>query len=159
MNKALSDSYLRAQLELLVEHFGAIKVQKMLADVSPAGKRVPTVSDKRRVHGDVDSVSVILMKIKNADRQLYEVLNEFYGNLKAGKVLPAPQDIFEFSQIAGIKELHGSSRRELVSSLMRFLSNQPIDLLRKNIDRASGISEARRKEGFSVLTDKLLEGI
>ena len=44
----------------------------------------------------------------------------------------------------------------MLSRLMRFLLEQPIERLKVDIEAAANVSEKQRKQGFSVLADKLL---
>ncbi len=77
--------------------------------------------------------------------------------MTARQVLPESQDIRHFSQLIGLKEISGKSRKEMVPKLMRFMMDQPIDKLRPAIQKANDISEEQRRMGFSVLTEKLLD--
>ena len=81
-----------------------------------------------------------------------------FVDLKDRKLLPESQDIRQFAQIIGLKEIGGKSREDLVPKLMRFLIGEPTVRLQRDIQRAAGVSEEQRQQGFSVLADKLLAG-
>jgi hypothetical protein len=97
---------------------------------------------------------VVLIRESNPDK--YALLREFLHRLKDRRVLPESQDIRFFAQMIGLKEITGKSREEMLSKLMYFLVELPIEKLRTSIKGAADISEQQRNMGFSILTDKLL---
>jgi hypothetical protein len=72
--------------------------------------------------------------------------------------LPDSEDIRQFAQTIGIKELKGRSRADLISNVIVFLASASREVQTNAIGQSAGISAAKRNEGFSVLTDKLLRG-
>jgi hypothetical protein len=83
-------------------------------------------------------------------------LSGFIVHLKGRQVLPESQDIRHFAQIIGLKEISGKSREDMISKLIPFLMEQPLEKLRSDVESANNISEQQRQMGFSLLTDKLL---
>ena len=98
----------------------------------------------------------VLESIRKADPSKYNILDEFFMKLKDRKVLPEPLDIQYFAQILGIKDIGGKNRKEMISTLLRFMTERPIDSLVKDVERAGNISGRQRQQGFSILADKLL---
>lgn len=94
--------------------------------------------------------------IRNSEPEKFALVSFFLGQLKDGTILPEALDIRHFAQQVGLKEITGKSRKELVSKLLRFLLQKPLDKLKTDIDKAKDISEQQRRKGFSVLTDKLM---
>ncbi|HEV3386614.1 MAG TPA: hypothetical protein VG097_17485, partial [Gemmata sp.] len=83
-------------------------------------------------------------------------LSEFLSDLAARRTLPQAEDIRYFAQGAGLKAIEGKSRKDLIPNLMRFLLTLSTDRVRSEIQKAAHISEEQRRQGFSILTDKLL---
>jgi RNA polymerase-interacting CarD/CdnL/TRCF family regulator len=102
------------------------------------------------------TVASALELIQSSDPEKYRLLKEFHARLQDRKTLPESQDIRQFAQLVGLKEIHGKSRKDMIPTLMRFLLERATDRLRTEIPRADDISEQQRQEGFSILTDKLL---
>jgi hypothetical protein len=151
-------------LALLVKHFGVQRVQAALAKVSkeqaregvratePVGSR-----DNRDQRPLRLTVSSALESIRDSAPEKYSILTEFLGRLVNRQVLPESQDIRHFSQVIGLKEISGKSRKEMVPKLMWFLLEQSVERLKSDLQRADDISEQQRRMGFSVLTDKLID--
>jgi hypothetical protein len=98
----------------------------------------------------------MLEQLRQGDEEKYRLLAGFYTQLKERTVLPESQDIRQFAQIIGLKEICGKSRKDMVPRLMRFLFERPTERLRADIETAPNVSEQQRQKGFSVITDKLL---
>src|SRR5580765_4239567 len=157
MNPRLNSSFLRESIRLLVKHFGENSVRSAVAELS--GSAVPTVpretltvigKPKRNAN---PPITAALEKLRHTDQEKYRLLITFYSQLREKGVLPESQDISQFAQLIGLKEIRGKSRKDLLPKLMRFLLEQPTERLRSDLNKAIGISEQQRKEGFSVLTD------
>src|SRR5260221_4935772 len=151
---------LEESLSLLVRHFGFDQVQRTLLKVSDSAvertkDKNPRASSKRNQQTN-PSITNTLEKLRQEDDEKYRLLLDFYLQLKDRKILPESQDIRQFAQIVGLKEIRGKSRQDLIPQLMRFLVEQPKDRLQVDVKRAATVSEAERQQGFSVLTDKLL---
>ncbi|MBB4636362.1 hypothetical protein [Longimicrobium terrae] len=101
-------------------------------------------------------MSEALKALQPQDEGKYRLLNEFYSRLKEGTILPQAEDIRQFAQIVGLKEISGKARRDMLPSLMWFLIDQPAERVRDDVTRAEAVSEKQRQKGFSILTDKLL---
>ena len=76
----------------------------------------------------------------------------------AAEKLPAevPARGCQFAQIIGQKDIDGKSRKDMLPRLMCFLLEKPTERLKVDIEAAANVSEQQRKQGFSVLADKLL---
>jgi hypothetical protein len=145
---------------LLVKHFGVDRVRTALAKVSDppvgAAEGQPNSVSKRSNPQARPALTSMLEQLRQKDQEKYRLLAGFYNQLKDRKVLPESQDIRQFAQLIGLKEIRGKSRKDMVPKLMRFLLEQPTERLLVDIDTAANVSEQQRQKGFSVLTDKLL---
>jgi len=153
-------TFLQEVITLLVHHFGVDRVGAALARVSSgvveAPKRqAPRLSSRPESKSNL-GVTSILEKLRQNDKHKHRMLTDFYIDLKARNVLPESQDIRQFAQLIGLKEINGKSRKDMIPTLMRFLLELPTERLHLEIKRAAGVSEQHRQQGFSVLTDKLL---
>ncbi len=153
-------SFLENSVELLVQHFGVGSVRNALAKVSRRADNVSKSKSARHVEKpDREtnlSVTSTLEQIRERDMEKHRLLSSFYMQLIDKEVLPESQDIRQFAQLFGIKEIVGRSRREMIRKLMRCLFEQPTERLQVDIREAANISEQQRQQGFSVLTDKIL---
>ena len=162
MNHSETTAFLEETVSLLVEHFGADRVRAAVAKVSngviQASEMVahaPVHKPARQVHLNVTST---LEQLRSTDEEKHRLLSEFYTRLKDRKILPDSQDIRHFALNIGLTEIRGKSRRDMIGALIRFLSEEPTQQLQIEIERAEGISEQNRRQGFSVLADKLMGG-
>lgn len=160
MSQDSSLSFLEKEVGLLVEHFGLDRVRTALKKFSKGVvKPLQSNADRRSVPASrviSPSINSTLEQIRTVDAERYSQLAEFYLRLKDGDVLPESQDIRHFAQLIGLKEIGGKSRKGLIPRLMRFLADQPLDQLQAAIEAASLVSEQQRRQGFSVLADKLM---
>lgn len=152
--------FLEESVSLLVRHFGPDKVQAALESAVQKGH-----GDKRKPSRGGTSgnskpskppILTALHDLKEKDQEKHIILTKFFENLKSRSVLPDSQDIRQFAQVVGLKDVEGKTRKDMSSSLMRFLIEQPTDQLKGFLKDAEGISERDRQQGFSILTDKLL---
>lgn len=154
--------FLKETLTLLVAHFGADKVHATLEKVSPKPAESERVLDlefgkeKKQDAPRRPSVSITMSSLEKQDPVQYGLLKAFIDRLRARTVLPESEDIRHFAQLVGLKELRGKSRRDLIPSLLEHIVNLPSEQLRGLFDQAEGISEATRRKGYSLLTDKLM---
>ncbi len=154
-------SFLEEFMELLVRNFGSERVQAALTKVSgksdlraqsaPAG-----ITSKRPSKSARPTVASLLEAIITSDPERHRLLSEFHTHLRAASILPEAQDIRHFAQIAGLKEIDGKARKEMIPALMLFLIEKSTEWLRKTLPMADSISEQQRQRSFSILTDKLL---
>jgi hypothetical protein len=160
MNRSPRSSVLEDTVALLVRHFGAARVRHTLEKLPAERQRNPRTPPRNGGYGDrkeaVTNIIVAIESIGRDDPKKHRLLSDFYNDLKDRRLLPESQDIRQFSQTIGLKSISGKSRKELVSTLMRFLLDLPIERLRPELENAATISEQQRRQGFSVLTDKLL---
>lgn len=162
MSRRSASSYVENTMGLLVEEFGIGRVRAALAKVSNGDANV-FESHPRRQFGKPDkqaksSVTSTLEQLREKDPERHRLLTTFYMRLKDKMVLPESQDIRQFAQVIGLKDIDGKSRKDMLPKLMRFLIEQPTERLRVDVEAAANVSEQHRKQGFSVLTDKLLAG-
>ena len=155
-----SNSLLDEQIGLLVRHFGVRRVRAALAKFSIEGnKEAPAAIRKSASVYPKPNKTVgigTLELIREIDPEKHRLLSEFLVRLNNRMVLPESQDIRQFAQLVGLKDIQGKSRKDLIPKLMRFLIERATERLRVDIQRADNISQQQRQEGFSVLTDKLL---
>jgi len=160
MNPRSRSLLLSEEIDLLVRHFGIQRVRAAVAKASIAGEEKPSVATRKNTSRGKESIRAngtnIIESIREPDPEKYHLLSEFFLRLKARRILPESQDIRYFAQKVGLKQISGKSREDMVTKLMGFLMEQPIEKLRLDIESASGISEHQRQMGFSVLTEKLL---
>ena len=160
MSHSTKSSFLKQQIGLLVQHFGAEKVRVALEQITIGSDEEAKKPPRRPVSVDArptrPNVADALELIRETDLEKHRLLNEFYICLKDRRILPESEDIRHFAQLIGIKEINAKSRKEMVPKLMRFLLEQPTEQLRIHLPNAATISERQRQQGFSVLTDKLL---
>jgi hypothetical protein len=160
MSRLSKSLLLEEQVGLLVRHFGLSKVQAALAKASPKAEKqseTPVLQTVSRAQRPIRPTIVqSLEAIRQTSPDKHRLLSEFLTQLKRRQVLAESQDIRQFAQLVGLKEISGKSRKDMIPKLMRFLLDLPIDRLRTDLQNASNISEQQRRMGFSVLTDKLL---
>ncbi len=160
MTRKSGQSLVDDAIGLLVKHFGAEQVRASLAKASASpvrssGGQPRSGSNRRDLHANT-TVTSMLEQLRQGDEEKYRLLAGFYTQLKERTVLPESQDIRQFAQIIGLKEICGKSRKDMVPRLMRFLFERPTERLRADIETAPNVSEQQRQKGFSVITDKLL---
>jgi hypothetical protein len=153
-------SLLLDQIDVLVRHFGLQRVRAAVAKFSAeageetdAAPRKPAPDSRKAMPPPVAST---LELIRERDPEKHFLLGEFLSRLKDRKVLPESEDIRLFAQFVGLKDIRGKSRKDMIAPLMRYLLQRPTASLRVEIPHADNISEQQRREGFSVLTDKIL---
>jgi hypothetical protein len=159
MSNTSKSGLLHEQIEVLVRHFGARRVraviEKLSADDGQERNDVhrPNVFGRKAVQ---PTIAQNLELVRRRDPEKHRLLFGFLLRLRDRDVLPESQDIRHFAQLVGLKEISGKSRKDMISPLMRFLIECPTDKLRADLRRADNISEQQRREGYSVLTDKIL---
>lgn len=144
--------YIERILAVLIDLFGREAVAETLEafGASEHGKTPLWHNHKKAEHGKTPFHST---------HEQFAEMRIFLDGLRSGELLPEAEDVRQFANIAGIKRLQGKSRRDLLKNLLRAMdkiaSEQIIGLLRE----APYIKAAVRRDGFAVLTDKLLEDI
>jgi hypothetical protein len=160
MSRKSTSAFLDEEVRLLVQHFGVERVRAALAKVPygtvEASDGPPPRPSSKPDHQANPNVKATLEELRQKDEEKHRLLTHFYTRLKDRNVLPESQDIRHFAQLIGLKEIGGKSRKDMIPSLMRFLLEQPTQRLRADIETAANVSEQQRRQGFSVLTDKLL---
>ncbi len=160
MNRSEKVAFLEKSVELLVEHFGADRVRAAVAKFSNGTPVVcqpePRNSERKSQRNAQPSVKGLLEQVESTDRIKHQLLTEFYSRLQQHTILPEAHDIRHFVLRIGLPEARGRSRREMISSLMRLLLEQPTDVLRNDLAEAEGISEHQRRQGYSMLVDHLM---
>ena len=151
---------LEEEIELLVRHFGLQRVRSAMKKFSTNGDEDPDARPRRTVTSGrkpaQPTIAEALEVIRRSDPEKHRLLSEFLVRLRDREILPESQDIRQFAQLVGLKDIYGKSRKDMIPTLMRFLLERATEKLRVDIQRADNISEQQRQEGFSVLTDKLL---
>lgn len=159
MTREDGQSFVDGIVALLVKQFGSGPVRRALdkvADEDDSGsrsRRRPRSASSRAANPPIPAA---LAELRQVDEERHALLNAFYDRLRAKTVLPEPQDIRQFAQLVGLKEVRGKSRKDMITGLMRFLLNVPTERLRLDLEAANNVSEDERRKGFSVLTDRLL---
>jgi len=143
-------------VELLVEFFGRDAIEEALGNVARSkahaknGVRVTTV--KRAVLRNGTGT------FSSARNDLPE-MSTFLGGVERGEILPEAEDVRQLASVAGVKSLTGKSRRDLVRSLLRSLDAMSTEKVLAVLREAPYVTAAIRRNGFAVLTDKLLEDV
>jgi hypothetical protein len=160
MNRSTKSSMLDEMIGLLVRHFSLAQVRvaldKATGDNDEELKKSPgkaACHDQKQTRPNINNA---LELIRETDPEKHRLLSGFLVQLKDRKIFPESQDIRYFSQIVGLKEIKGKSRKDLIPKLMDVLLALPVERLRNEVKSAEQISEHERRQGFSVLTDKLL---
>ena len=160
MSRRSESLYVESTIGLLVEHFGVDRVRAALNKVANSGvTKFKPQTRQRSSKPDKQanpSVTSMLEQLRQEDQEKHRLLTAFFKRLKDKVVLPESQDIHQFAQVIGLKGINGRSRKDMLPRLMRFLLEQPTERLKVNIEAAANVSEQQRKQGFSVLTDRLL---
>jgi hypothetical protein len=151
-------SLLEEQVALLLRHFGAAAVRQ---SVDEALKRDSNASSSpflvAQYRGPTSpSESRGLQAIRESQRAKYELLSKFRSDLIDRKILPESQDILRFAQTIGLKQIRGRTQRDMIPSVVNYLVTLPMKKLRPALENASTISEDIRRQGYTVLTKKLL---
>lgn len=153
-------SLLLDEVEILVKHFGLQRVRAAVARFSTEGEGQTDATPRRIVSGGLKSIRPTVANaigfVRESDPEKYYLLSDFLRRLRDRQVLPESQDIRVYAQLVGLKNIHGKSRKDMIPTLMHFLLQRPTEILRVEIQRADSISQQQRREGFSVLTDKIL---
>jgi hypothetical protein len=160
MSHSSKSLLLDEQIGLLVRHFGIQRVRAAVAKSSIEGDEEPHAPSHKTVSRDQKptrpTIVEALESIRESDPEKHRLLSEFLSDLKDRRLLPESQDIRHFAQLVGLKDIRSKSRKEMIPTLMRFFMDQTAERLRIDIRRADNVSEQQRRQGFSVLTDKLL---
>jgi hypothetical protein len=160
MTEFSKSSYLNETVGLLIKHFGGDKVRLAVSKALGETPQKTTSPKSRPISGFIEhnrpTIASALDDLRESQTEKYELLAAFYEKLKRGDVLRESQDIRNFIQFFGVKQIDGKSRKEAIPNLMRLLLSTPIEQLRQRIRMADGISHDERRRGFSVLTDKLV---
>jgi hypothetical protein len=151
-------AYVDEALALLVREFGERRVRAALVRISPffrtemSDRTLSKASLKKKQTSTAD----LIERTRLLDPEKHRLLHTFVEMLTSKRVLPESQDIRQFAQMIGLKEIRGKARRDMVAPLVRFLVQLPTAKLNNYLVRAEEISEQQRRKGFSVLTDKLV---
>jgi hypothetical protein len=160
MTQLSKPTYLNDTIALLIKHFGGDKVRaaikRELGEGDPKGGETKKKVDSRHENQNRPTIPSVLAELRQTEPEKYELLSNFFEKLKNEEVLRDSQDIRNFTQLFGFKQIEGKSRRDLLQNLMHLLLTIPIEQLRLSIRSADGISHDERRRGFSVLTDKLI---
>ncbi len=150
--------YLEDQLRLLVNQFGGDKVQRAFAKIRPDDNNVRKESPRNNgvKHPSRSDLRSLMKTLRVSDAVRHQLLSDFLKKLEARIILPESQDLYLFAQIVGLKELPGKARRDMIPTLLAFLTTVPNEKLDQAFEQAKDISAEQRSKGFSVLTDKLL---
>ncbi len=182
MKNISSNEYLRESLLLLVRLCGVDMVKTALKDVeaatAPEQQTEPRGTEPRRAElrgterrattprgreprGTEHRATIprAISLLEETDRTKYDLLKSFFTCIDSGTILPEAEDIRRFVELLGIKQLPGKSRRDLIPKLANVLAELPLVRLEQLIAKAGDISENKRREGYSLLTDKLLENV
>ena len=160
MSRQSASLYLENTVGLLVEHFGVGRVRAALDKVATRGVTDSKAQTRRRSSKPDRqaslSVATMMEQLRQEDQEKHRLLTAFFKRLTDKVVLPESQDMRHFAQIIGLKDIDAKSRKDMLPRLMRFLLEQPTERLKVDIEAAANVSEQQRKQGFSVLADKLL---
>jgi len=164
MSRFSQSRFLEETLALLVAHFGAESVRAALARIAPIEPQIEQdksqrVEAPREALPQKHTFDGALELLKDVDPAKYDLLRDFSSKLRARQVLVDSEDIRQFAQLAGLKDLphRDRGRRDLVPAVLKLLLDLPTDKLRSVLERVGEISEETRRQGFSVLTDKLVK--
>ncbi|MFH1922936.1 MAG: hypothetical protein ABIP48_23985 [Planctomycetota bacterium] len=97
-----------------------------------------------------------LAQLEQSDPQRFALLTRFLNQVRQKEVLPQAEDMRILAELAGLKSLAGKSRKALIPRLFAHLSTLQLEVLDDLIRQAPAISAQSRREGYSVLTDRLL---
>ena len=162
MGKFSQSTFLSESLRLLVEHFGAKEVRAKLDKIAPRAQPLAAQIKPSRSNTSQEqerqrhSFQLNLAEIQKTDPVKFDLLNRFLGRLHSRTILPDAEDIRQFAPVVGLKELRGKGRRELIPPLIECMLRIDLSRLADAIGHAEGISEEKRRQGFSILTDKLV---
>jgi hypothetical protein len=160
MSRGTSAAFVEEEIKLLVDHFGLETVQSALATVSSADPAPHRPTNRKSASairtGVVAGVEEAVAQLRDCDPERHSSLSLFLVNLRGRQILPEFQDIKQFAQLAGIKDLQSRSRGAAVGEVVQVMLKFPIETLRSLISAAETISAKHRQRGFSVLTEKLL---
>jgi hypothetical protein len=159
MNRKSQARLLEEAVSLLVTHYGSKKVRAAVAKVAPEGDAKQETQRRTRPIEKTSTRPCIrsgLEDLKNIDPERYRLLDEFLTSVRDRRILPDSEDLRQFAQFAGLKELKGRSRRDMIPKVVVFLMELPNEKLADALKHAERISEATRRNAYSVLTDKLL---
>jgi hypothetical protein len=147
--------YLNQTLRTLVAFFGFDAVKRTLTSIEAKND-----TKQRSARPPKTIVAVRLPKLiadlEASDLPRFELLKPFFSRLQKVELLPQAEDVRRFAALAGAKSLVGKSRKDLLPKLAPLLAPVPINELRLLLERAEGISEEERRQGFSVITEHLL---
>ncbi len=158
MKPSLREIYLRDALAALVRFYGFHAVTDALTALetpSSKSKNVRAVKTKR----DESGIPRAILALHEMDPPRYDLLRSFFASVQLGEVLVEAEDVRIFAEIAGLKELRGRSRRDLVPRLAEYLATLPVEELSSILAKASGVSSRERNQGFATITDRMMRGV
>jgi hypothetical protein len=157
------EEFLRESLLLLVRLCGLDAVRSALSALDDqaaqidatagAAKQVPSPTVPRTW------VPRAVATLQETEPDKYAVLRAFFSTVESGELLPESEDVRRFAESLGLKQVHGTKRRELIAKLADPMVLLTVERIRELVDQAKKISAQERNKGYSILTDKLLEGI
>jgi hypothetical protein len=151
MKQTRDKEYLRLVISALVHRFGLGPVLRVLEALEPRKVRGARNSPSRAPRPGKRSLAGLTAEQRR-------LLVPFRQSLAERELLPSSEDLRRFAELAGLKELRGKDRRTLLSRLLAHLATLSPRFLEELLPRAATISERERREGYSVLTEKLVRG-
>ncbi|MBI2741579.1 MAG: hypothetical protein HYX38_34225 [Rhodospirillales bacterium] len=160
MSKKVTLSFLERMLGLMVSHFGAAEVRATLDRLTndirgPTSISQDTAPRLRTKAGP--PVRQVLEELKKKDEEAHSIVSEFYSRLLDRKVLPQSEDVRRFGHLIGMKKVPGKARKDMLPIVVRTLVELPVERIKSAVASAATMSEEQRRQGYGILTDRLLK--
>lgn len=97
-----------------------------------------------------------LKEMKSEDPQRFAVVEPFAQKFEARAVLSSTHDCVCFLNALGVKAVKGKTRSLLGKEIFERLKLVSFDDLLDKLEEAGEISEAKRSQGYGILTDHLM---
>lgn len=162
MKQITAETYLAEALMALVRFYGIDRLKQELDTISKQCEQFPAPTNQQININTArppkqKSLPKVITEISEREPEKGKLLENFFQKIVSASLLPEAEDVRRFADLVGIKKLKGKSRNELITKLANELV--PLDLRRLEnlLPQADGISSAQRREGYSILTDTLMQ--
>ncbi len=162
MKQITAENYLAEALMALVRFYGIDRIKQELDAISKQGEQFPAPTNRQDRIDTARSpkpkpLPKVVIEISEREPEKGKLLENFFQKIISAILLPEAEDVRRFADLVGIKKLKGKSRNELITKLANELVPLDMRSLENLLPQADGISSAQRREGYSILTDTLMQ--
>lgn len=118
--------------------------------------RTSRQSSKTKALHEITSRAVL--NLKDKDPEKFRVLSEFDSMIRRGQILPNHEDLRRFGERLSKDFEPKNSRKDTISSLMNFLSNQPTHDIEELIKFAASFGVSGSTDEYQRLARFIIKG-